>query len=814
MKKRERVALLTAVLMITSIPVPSYGAWVQKGNKWLYENNQFYEKGIWKMIPDDTGNAVGRAWYYFDNAGNMVTGWQLIDGKWYFFSTQSDGTQGQMCIGWQWIDGRCYYLADQPAGNYPVGAMYLGDITPDGYSVDSSGAWIDGGVVQYVPGKGIQTVIHQKTVSTSKFSGGGSGGGGGGSGGHGSSKPGKENRPDSGSGNPATRESDQITGERDQATEESDQAIGERDPVAGESDPDTGTELPESGEPSGELPDPVAAQYKYTIRYLDIADKTILRVQAGIGEEKGIIPITYPDLPGYELCSGQKENFVLLNDDMAINICYEKVNPASPSEARKVDWNLCFVEEGNRSNEIFKTQRGQTAERTDLAVDFPETILGTDRYYYHSLIPSPWRTLVNGAGTQKYYVEYRKGEQAPEEADPDQEAKNRLNEWLEIARKADIPLTGTETTDAQIITRKIQESNERLLNLVSMVDSTDRQEVYLIAAGYIPSAAIIGQTFQDVKNVSELVRDEFTIAGEAYTILRVGFEKTFSESTGNYDYEVIDRVEPTCTENGHETVRGRKSGKEETVILPAKGHIDKDGDGICDVCYKPADEVPEAVHCRIGDVQARTIGNRIYLFRCIDDDYEDAMDNSQKRALFLCDSVIRSDVPEKAGHAVDGAVKKLNFGDNNNYKYSKIRNWLLDNADSDFVHETYIGITKSYIGTTWKGSYEQFGEGSLMGAKDIFQLLQDRIFILSVDEAIKYRDYLWKFGGSETGNPESQISAYSKGYYLRTPQDGGINDFQYGNGIYTVSLVNGNIQPVDIKETSIGIRPVMAVPQG
>ena len=75
-----------------------------------------------------------------------------------------------------------------------------------------------------------------------------------------------------------------------------------------------------------------------------------------------------------------------------------------------------------------------------------------------------------------------------------------------------------------------------------------------------------------------------------------------------------------------------KCGKEETVILPAKGHIDKDGDGICDICYEPADGVPEAVHYSIGDIQARTIGNKIYLFRCIDDDYEDAMDNSQKTA--------------------------------------------------------------------------------------------------------------------------------------------------------------------------------------
>ena len=81
--------------------------------------------------------------------------------------------------------------------------------------------------------------------------------------------------------------------------------------------------------------------------------------------------------------------------------------------------------------------------------------------------------------------------------------------------------------------------------------------------------------------------------------------------------------------------------------------------------------------------------------------------------------MIRSDIV--------GASKKLNFGDNNNYKYSRIREWLLDNAKADFVHETYIGITQSYIGATDKGTYEQLDDNSLVGMKQMFQLLQDRV---------------------------------------------------------------------------------------
>jgi hypothetical protein len=777
MNKKKWIALLSAALMITSIPVPSYGAWVQKDNKWLYEDNQVYEKNAWKLLPDETGHAVDGAWYYFNDDGYMATGWQLIEGNWYFLNTASEGSKGKMLTGWQWIDGRCYYLAAQSGNDHLEGAMYINEKTPDGYLVDASGAWLDeNGTVQYEAGKGIQTAAIKKAVSSGRFLGGGSGGGGFGGGSGGGSGSGPGNGP----------KSPEIDGQ----------------------EPETEPGIPKPGAPpkNPEEPDKEEKQYGYTVRYMDIRDKTILQTVTGVGTEGGTIIIVQPVIDGYQLCKGQKENFKLDSDSIILTIYYEKETLASPSEARNVDWNLYFVEKGNQSNEIFRSQKGQTEEGKQLVVDFPETVLGADRYYYHSLVSSPWSVIVNGNGIQKYFIEFEKGERLPEETDPDQEARDKLGKWLEAARKADLKISGQEPSDRQIMTGDMEESNERLLNLVSMAAGAERKEVYLIAKRHVPSTVIIGQAFQNVKNVSELVMDEFTIAHEKYKVLRVGFEKTYEEGTCSHDYQVADKVKATCTGNGHETVRCTKCGKEETVILPTAGHVDVDHDGTCDICYQPASETPEAVHYSIGDVQARTIGNKVYLFRCIDDDYKDALDNSQKTALFLCDSVIRSDV--------DGAGKKLTFGMNNNYKYSNIREWLLDHAADEFVHETYIGVTRSYIGATWKGSYEQLNDNSLMARKEIFQLLQDKVFILSVDEALRYRAVLWKFNGSESNNPGSQVSAYSKGYYLRTPQDGGLDGFLYGDGIYAVSLVDGNIQPVNVKETSIGIRPAMAIPQG
>ena len=52
--------------------------------------------------------------YYLDKDGIMVTGWQLIDGKWYYFNPVSDGTRG---------------------------SLYRNTTTPDGYRVGPDGVW-------------------------------------------------------------------------------------------------------------------------------------------------------------------------------------------------------------------------------------------------------------------------------------------------------------------------------------------------------------------------------------------------------------------------------------------------------------------------------------------------------------------------------------------------------------------------------------------------------------------------------------------------------------------------------------------------
>ena len=77
-------------------------------------------------------------------------GWTLV-----FLNNLSDGFKGRMVTGWQWIDGRCYYFE---TGTNGQGSLYMGGKTPDGYLVNADGQWIDkNGEIHVSVNKGFKT---------------------------------------------------------------------------------------------------------------------------------------------------------------------------------------------------------------------------------------------------------------------------------------------------------------------------------------------------------------------------------------------------------------------------------------------------------------------------------------------------------------------------------------------------------------------------------------------------------------------------------------------------------------------------------
>ena len=105
--------------------------WVRdpKTNKWYYmnENTGILTTG-WLLNKQDN------RWYYLDNNGEMLVGWHNIGGKYYYFNTNAP----QDTYVWDANAFKWNYLNNSQR---PYGSMYAGEQTPDGYTVDASGAW-------------------------------------------------------------------------------------------------------------------------------------------------------------------------------------------------------------------------------------------------------------------------------------------------------------------------------------------------------------------------------------------------------------------------------------------------------------------------------------------------------------------------------------------------------------------------------------------------------------------------------------------------------------------------------------------------
>ncbi|WP_186423678.1 hemoblobin-interacting domain-containing protein [Lacrimispora celerecrescens] len=147
MRSRDKVkflAVLTVMNLVFTIQ-PIAGEWRQDEDKWRYILEDGREKrnswlktddGNWYHF-DENGNMrtgwyqdTDQKWYYLEPDGSMATGWKEIRGKWYYMDRD-----GSMASGWKEIDGKWYYLDKQS------GEALVNGYTPDGYYVDSGGAW-------------------------------------------------------------------------------------------------------------------------------------------------------------------------------------------------------------------------------------------------------------------------------------------------------------------------------------------------------------------------------------------------------------------------------------------------------------------------------------------------------------------------------------------------------------------------------------------------------------------------------------------------------------------------------------------------
>ena len=96
--------------------------WYQVNNIWYYSNASGEMQTGWLQ-------SGGKKYYLYGN-GAMASGWLHLGNKWYYMTPS-----GAMTTGWQHVNGKWYYL------NPSDGIMYANAWTPDGYYVNTNGAW-------------------------------------------------------------------------------------------------------------------------------------------------------------------------------------------------------------------------------------------------------------------------------------------------------------------------------------------------------------------------------------------------------------------------------------------------------------------------------------------------------------------------------------------------------------------------------------------------------------------------------------------------------------------------------------------------
>lgn len=99
-----------------------------------------YINGSWYFFDPNNGNRaiwhswsfIDGRWYFFNEYCIMQTGWIFVDGEWYYLEPSGARATGWICAG---SSGPWYYL------DMDSGVMWHDATTPDGYYVNSDGSW-------------------------------------------------------------------------------------------------------------------------------------------------------------------------------------------------------------------------------------------------------------------------------------------------------------------------------------------------------------------------------------------------------------------------------------------------------------------------------------------------------------------------------------------------------------------------------------------------------------------------------------------------------------------------------------------------
>lgn len=337
-------------------------------------------------------------------------------------------------------------------------------------------------------------------------------------------------------------------------------------------------------------------------------------------------------------------------------------------------------------------------------------------------------------------------------------------------------------------------------------------EFFITGEDYEPETLVIAQMFPAAVNISNTKIEEYEENGRRYVTCRIGFERQPDQEACTHRWETRILEAGTCLWGGKEELTCRLCGLRKVRSPAALGHLDADRDRLCDRCRDPlnGDEPIETGRWAVGDIQTRRLGKDTYQFRCVDDDYSSAGTDHQKCALFLCETVIRSDMD-----STDSQKKIITFGKNNNYKDSEIRKWLRDRCTGEAglqmgagaLMPVNVGVCTAFLGQTSPGTEGEAAETELVKYTLLPQMMSDRMFLLSVEEALKYREELWDTCQRKVRTAGDTGSGL---LFIRREKT---EASSMGTEAYAVDLRDGTIGPAEVSDGSFGLRPAYCLPQ-
>jgi len=115
---------------------PAAGTWAKDGKGWKFNYTTDRTSALgWEYV---TWNGVS-GWYYFNKEGYMLIGWIEDNGRKYYLDQPGETVLGRMAEGWNLLDGKWYYFNAVSDG--ARGALLTNTLTPDGYRVGADGSW-------------------------------------------------------------------------------------------------------------------------------------------------------------------------------------------------------------------------------------------------------------------------------------------------------------------------------------------------------------------------------------------------------------------------------------------------------------------------------------------------------------------------------------------------------------------------------------------------------------------------------------------------------------------------------------------------